>query len=254
MRENDTSLIRPLDAAVALSLLSRLPLPHLPEAAYARSARAGWAYPLVGAILGAIAGLVGTVALALGMSAPVAALLVLGCFAITSGAMHEDGLADTADGFWGGWDKARRLAIMKDSHIGTYGVIALVLSLLARWWALSLLLDAGGAVWAPLIAVAALSRAGMPALMAALPHARADGLSHSVGRPAAGTAALAFAAALMIGLVCSGTAILTPIILATLAVTGFGWLAKAKIGGQTGDILGASQQIAEIILLLSLTA
>ena len=99
---------------------------------------------------------------------------------ITTGAMHEDGLADTVDGLWGGWTRDRRLEIMKDSHIGTYGVLALIVSAGLRWSVLAGLLTLGAG---PVVAIAVLSRASMPALMAALPNARGDGLAHKVGAP-----------------------------------------------------------------------
>ncbi len=73
----------------------------------------------------------------LGLGSGIVAAMVLAAQAMITGAMHEDGLADTADGLWGGWDKARRLEIMKDSHIGTYGVMALILTVLVRWSALA---------------------------------------------------------------------------------------------------------------------
>ncbi|MEM9579659.1 MAG: adenosylcobinamide-GDP ribazoletransferase, partial [Pseudomonadota bacterium] len=174
------------DPVVAASLLTRLPL-RVPEAAFARSAEAAWAYPLVGVLTGAVVAAAGLGALAAGLPAVLAAILALGSGILVTGAMHEDGLADCGDGFWGGWDPQMRLKIMKDSQIGSYGVIALVLSLALRVFALSLLLVAPGAALS-IIAVHVASRAVMPAVMAALPHARSGGLSKSVGRVRAGPA------------------------------------------------------------------
>jgi len=251
MAENDKALIRFRDVPLALSLLSRLPVPvrH-----YERGARAAWAYPLAGVVLGGLAAFGGLVALWLGWPTPLVALLVLATPILLSGALHEDGLADTADGLWGGWTRERRLAIMKDSHIGSYGVIALILSLGARGVALWLLFEASPAIaTAALLAAAMLSRAMMPVVMAALPHARDTGLSQAQGRPpvapvtlgiglaAAGTFALLGGGAGLAALVCAG--------FTTLAIA---LIARAKIGGQTGDILGATQQLAEIAVLISL--
>lgn len=250
MAENDTSGPRLGDIAVALSLLTRLPV-RLPDAAYARGAQAAWAYPLVGLVLGAGAGLAGWLASPLG--AGFAALVVLAVSMILSGAMHEDGLADCADGFWGGWDRARRLEIMKDSQIGTYGVLALILGVAARWWALEHLIAAGSFL-VPLLAVAVMSRAGMPVLMAWLPNARDVGLSQSVGRPTPQTAGLAVVLALGIGSVGLGLDIVLAALIAGAVVLGCGMLARAKIGGQTGDVLGASQQLSEIALLITCVA
>ena len=252
MTENDNNLIRVMDVPLALSLLSRLPVK---VSAYDRSAQAAWAYPLIGIVLGSLAALGGLVAQRIGLPPPLAALVALGLLIMLSGAMHEDGLADSADGLWGGWDRQKRLEIMKDSHIGSYGVLALILSLGARWSALWLLFQTGPATGAiALIAAATLSRGVMPALMAALPHARDTGLSRRVGGVAPISAAVAgmLAGAIAIVILCGAG--VTAVLCAGVAALGVGAIARAKIGGQTGDILGASQQIAEIAVLFSLLA
>ena len=197
MSKNETALVALSDIPTALGLLSRLPVP---PADMERTAAAAWAYPVAGLILGALAALAGAIAHAFGLPSPLTALIALGFLILATGAMHEDGLADTADGLWGGWTRDRRLEIMKDSQIGTYGVVALVLSLAARWAALSLLYDIGsGIAAAALVTAATLSRAAMPLLMARLPHARAGGLSHSVGPVPERTAWLALAIAALVG-------------------------------------------------------
>lgn len=252
MTEHDTAWMRASDVAAGFALLTRLPV-RASDAALARGAAAAWSWPLVGAVLGAIAGLVAMVLLAVGLPAPMAAGLCLGLLVVMTGAMHEDGLADTADGFWGGWTPERRLEIMKDSHIGSYGVIALVLSLGLRWLALSLLFAAGLALPA-LIAAGALSRAVMPVLLHALPFAREGGLSRSVGRVDFDAAVLGAAVAAVVALLALGLVALA--LIAGVAVTGWAMaaLARAKVGGQTGDVLGATQQMAELAALLVLTA
>ena len=252
MTGTDSAWMRVSDIFAGFALLTRLPL-RASDAALARGAAAAWSWPLVGAVLGGIAGLAAVVLLSLGLPAPVAAGLCLGLMVVMTGALHEDGLADTADGFWGGWTVERRLEIMKDSHIGSYGVIALILSLGLRWLALSTLFEAGLALPA-LIAAGALSRAVMPALMHALPPAREGGLSRSVGRVSFDTAVLAAAVAMVLALLALGLAALPLVLAATVAGWGIGALARAKIGGQTGDILGAAQQMAEISLLLLLAS
>ncbi len=239
------------DIPAALGLLSRLPVPVDAESATARGAAAAWAYPVAGMIIGAIAACVASVATGLGLPAAIAAVLALATLVIITGAMHEDGLADSADGLWGGWDPARRLAIMKDSHIGVYGVAALVLSFLLRWTALGGLV-VSGLHWPGLITAAILSRASMTALMAMLPHARADGLSQSVGRPTAKSAGIAAIIALVAAILFWGWWGLVITLAAGLATVLCIGLARAKIGGQTGDILGATQQVTEIAVLLGL--
>jgi adenosylcobinamide-GDP ribazoletransferase len=246
-------LIAAGDIPAALGLLSRLPLRIDTATATARGANAAWAFPVAGLVLGTMGAFAGALALSLGLPAALAAAVVLGVQAVVTGAMHEDGLADSVDGIWGGWDRARRLAIMKDSHIGTYGVLALILSVLIRWSALSVLIGLGW-LWPGVIAVACISRAPMAAVMSALPNARDGGLSRSVGRPAAATAWLALGIALLVSILLLGT-VTFAVFLGVGAVT-LGWaaLAHGKIGGQTGDILGATQQLAEVAALLALVA
>ena len=249
--KNDQGLVKAADFPLALALLTRLPV-HV--ASFERGARAAWAYPLVGLLTGGLAGLGGLAALWGGLPTPLAALIALAILTVTTGAMHEDGLADTADGLWGGWDRARRLDIMKDSHIGSYGVIALVLAFSGRWAALWLLFEASSSMaLTGLLVAPMLSRATMPALMAALPHARDHGLSHSTGRPTVATAALGLAIAAILGLFLLGWGIFGALFWAAILAMVMGRIAQAKIGGQTGDILGATQQITEIAVLFYLT-
>ena len=240
----DTPLARPADVAEAVALLTRLPLPgHTP-----RGAASAWAWPVAGLVVALVVSGLAAVLMGLGVPPPLTAGLTLAALVALTGGLHEDGLADTADGFWGGSTSDRRLEIMKDSQIGSYGVIALVLALGLRWGALSLLMSAGE-IFAPLIAAAVLSRGAMAVLMAAMPNARGAGLSAAVGRPAQATAFLAVGVALALGLAVAGWAILAPLLWLTLATIGLAALARAKIGGQTGDVVGAAQQLAEIAAL-----
>lgn len=226
------------DLRAALGLLTRLPV----AVTTAPDPRAAWAWPLAGALVGALAALAGGFGMALGVVPGVAAALVLAVEAAATGGLHEDGLADCADGFWGGRDPARRLEIMKDSRVGSYGVLGLGLVLLARWAALTALLTVGD--WGAVIAAAAMSRAPMAVLMAALPNARGSGLSASHGVPPVEVAATGVALALGLGLILAGASVL-PMALAMAAATGgVALVARAKIGGQTGDVLGAAQQLA----------
>jgi adenosylcobinamide-GDP ribazoletransferase len=248
--DRDSALLHPSDPACALGLLTRLPVPVTTAT---RGARAAWAWPLAGAVLGGLAGLTGAAALSLGLPAPVAALLALGALVMLGGGLHEDGLADAADGLWGGWSPERRLEIMRDSRIGSYGVMALVLSLGLRAVALALIFETGaGAAAAALIVAAMLSRAAMAGVMAALPPARADGLARDQGRPPAATVALAAALAIAAAALLAGATGLLAAAAAALVASGVARLARARIGGQTGDILGMAQQLAEIAALLCL--
>jgi len=257
MRNADISHTRPLmtaqDVPAALGLLTRLPVRIDIDRATARGAAAAWAFPLAGVVVAGITALIGAFALWVGTPVMIVAGLILAVQIVVTGAMHEDGLADSADGLWGGWEIARRLEIMKDSAIGTYGVLALGVSLLLRWAALVAILSAGF-LWAPLIVVATVSRAPMVAMMAALPNARAGGLSQSVGRPSGATAALAGLIALAVAVVFLPWSAFAVLLVVALAGIACAVIAMAKINGQTGDILGATQQICEIAALTVLAA
>lgn len=231
---------------LAAALLTRLPLPHLPETAFSQSHRATWAYPVVGAGLGVAASVLGMCLMYAGLPTGVVAGVIIAAMTITTGAMHEDGLADTVDGFWGGWTPAQRLEIMKDSHIGTYGVLALIMAIGLKWWLYVSILGSG---FTPLILAALISRAAMPAVMRSLPHARQTGLSHSVGRPDKNgvwiAAALGFGAALT----CAGNGGISAFALAMMVSFGVAHIARRKIGGQTGDVIGTVQILTELAVL-----
>ena len=176
--------------------------------------------------------------------------MALAALVVMTGALHEDGLADVADGFWGGFARVRRLEIMRDSRIGSYGVLALILSLGLRGAALIAMADA---LAVALLASAVISRAAIVWIMAALPHARDNGLSVSTGRPPPGTVRLALLFAALIAVLLIGWGALWVLLGAVAATLGCAAIARAKIGGQTGDVLGATQQITEIAALTILT-
>lgn len=223
---------------LAVLLLTRAPAGRLPEPAPTIAA-AAWAFPLAGLI----PGLLGAAMLASGLPVMLAAGLALAAQVVVTGALHEDGLADVADGFWGGRTHARRLEIMRDSRIGSYGTLALIVAAGLRWQAMAL----AGPVALILAAVA--SRVAPVALMAALPPARGDGMGHAARAVTAGPLAAACVIGLGPLLFVGGT---LPILVAVMAVAALGLIARRKIGGQTGDVLGAGQQLAEISLLIAL--
>lgn len=237
------------EVQLAVILLTRVPFGRLRDPVPPLGA-AAWAFPLVGLLVGLIAGGVMWAALALGLSPPVAGGLALGAQVIATGALHEDGLADICDGFWGGTSRERRLQIMRDSRIGSYGTVGLILTLGLRWLGLAALAEAQAA--AAVIAVAMASRAAPVALMAWLPAARAEGLGaqgRTVGRGSVLVAAVLGGLPML--LLPLGWAAL---VVAALVVAALALIARRKIGGQTGDVLGAGQQVTEIGLLLTLGA
>ena len=238
--------------AAATAFLTRVPVPaqhsEMPVAA------AVWAFSLVGAGIGAVAGVAFALAQGLGFGKAVAALAAVAVGAAISGGLHEDGLADTLDGFGGGADAGAKLAIMRDSRHGTYGVLAIVFSVGLRAAALTGIGDPI-AVGLALVAAHAASRGLLPAAMLLLAPARPDGLAAKAGRPpgrgaavaAASGAAIAFAAlSPAAGAVAVGSA--------AAAVLLAGALARRQIGGYTGDVLGAFQQVGEIVMLLAAAA
>lgn len=229
---------------LAFMLLSRLPAGRIDGEAPAMTA-ASWAWPVVGAAVGLIGALACGFGLWIGLPPAMAAVLAIAAGALATGAMHEDGLADLADGFGGGQDRARKLEIMRDSRIGAYGVVALILVLAFRTMGVATLAEAGSAVVA-LIGLAAASRAVLPAALVLMPAARMDGLGRSaVGHdpmPAIVAAGIGFLCLLPLG---PGTAVLTALAMSVAALIVAG-IAMRQIGGQTGDVMGAMQQIAEI--------
>lgn len=253
------------DLFVCLRFWSRLPVPVLPWEADPHGppdfARACRMLPVAGAVIGAVGALTLWVAHGLGLPAQLAAGLTLACLVYVTGAFHEDGLADCADGLGGGRTRERKLEIMKDSRIGTFGGAALVLSLGLRWAALAALVASHGVVAAALgvVAVAAFSRvAGLtPAI--ALEPARGDGAAQAAGKPigAAAWIAFALACALAGALVAPAfglRAFALALVCGLLAAGYMTLIARRHIGGQTGDVAGAAQQLSEIAFLLALAA
>ncbi len=242
------------DLIVAALFLTRVPLgrlvqPRDPNASLARALRA---FPLIGALIGLAAGLVYGAAGLIGLAPLAAALVAIGVAIALTGALHEDGLADCADGFGGGRDLDAKLAIMRDSRIGTYGVLALVIAIGLKAAALADL-SARDGCWA-LVAAHAASRAAMPLLMALLDPARADGLAASLGRPSELVIAQAvILGGLVCGLVAGPFAGIVALSFAALALAGLETLARRQIGGYTGDVLGAAQQVTETAILLALS-
>jgi adenosylcobinamide-GDP ribazoletransferase len=241
------------DIRVGLGFYTRLPVtpPPLDRGVLARAL---WTGPLVGVLVGGLGAAAYGIAAALGLSPWLAGALAVGAVLAITGGLHEDGLADTMDGFGGGATPKRKLAIMRDSRIGTYGVSALVLALVLRVGALASLADAT-LVFSALVAAHAASRAALPALMTWVPPARTDGLSAGAGRPSGAGAV----AAMILGVIALGFGLgpargAVAFMLIGLASVAMAWLCRRQIGGQTGDVLGALQQIGEILILITAAA
>jgi adenosylcobinamide-GDP ribazoletransferase len=241
------------DLNVALSFCTRLPVLHAVPVTGADVARACWALPIAGVLVGAIGALVYWLAAAASLPAFPAAALAVAATVLATGALHEDGLADVADGFGGGATRERKLEIMRDSRLGTYGACALVLSLLLRISALANVTQPA-LVASALLAAHIGARAVLPAVMWFVPPAKPDGLSASAGLPPVASvviAAVLGAIALGVGLGPGPGALAVLVALIGAAVVAR--LSIAQIGGQTGDVLGAVEQVSEILILLVAT-
>jgi adenosylcobinamide-GDP ribazoletransferase len=205
-------------------------------------------FPVVGGLLGVV--LAGVYAETRVAAPPlVGAILTLGVAVMLTGAFHEDGLADTADGLGGGWSREEALRVMKDPRHGTYGVLALVVSVLIRASALAAL--DGWAALAVLPAAHALSRGASVGLLVWTRPASTDGLGATYfAFVTKGRALAAGATALLIAMASMGPWGLLAAPLAVLGAGAVAWLATRKLGGVTGDVLGAAQQAGEILVLL----
>ena len=239
------------DLALALVFLSRLPWPGALDATRPVG-RAAWAFPLVGAGLGGLAGLAWLAVAALALPPVLAAGVTLAALALVTGGLHEDGLADSADGLASGRLGSAALAIMRDSRVGAHGVLALLLAVGLKWAAL--------AAWPPVMVIAALvalhawARAIMLVPVWISRPAAVDGLGAG-GAFGRREAALALALATAVGLIAlPAPAFLAMAAASALAVGAFGWLVRRRIGGYTGDVLGAGEQLAETVGALALAA
>ncbi len=251
------------DLAHCIRFYSRLPVPALPweQDAHALPSfpRLVRVIPMAGLVIGLLPALVLGSALLLGLGPWLAAILSVAAMTLTTGALHEDGLADTADSL-GGSTREKRLEIMRDSRIGSFGASTLFLALALRIGALAALASRidGGAVMAAVLIGASLSRTAGLMPLVFLPPARRDGVSQAVGQPSRETFWLAAALAGGIAVILGALAGLPPLgialMLALSALSGLAFIrfADQHLGGQTGDIAGAAQQVAEIAALIGL--
>lgn len=239
------------DLLIAAAFLTRLPLGSFLEGeAFRPLAAVSWALPVVGLGLGLVGGLAYGLAQHLGVPVLAAALIAVAVTVLITGGLHEDGLADTADGFGGGATREAKLDIMRDSRSGAFGVLALIFSVGLRVTSIGALAEVG-AVISTLVAGHAVSRGILPGLMHYLDPARSEGLGADAGKPDFQGAALALGIATLAAFLCLGLRQgFCAVLLAVLGVAAIGWLARRHIGGHTGDVLGASQQVAEVIVLL----
>lgn len=238
--------------AAAVSLLTRVPVGsrvHIGDSDVARSL--AW-LPLVGTALGGALAL-GARALEGRLDAGPAAVLLVAAWALATGAIHLDGLADSADAL-GGSDRERRLAIMRDAQIGSFGALALVLVVALKISLVAAVLVRGHHLW--LMAVPAVGRLAASGLSAALPYAREHGTGAALvgGGSRIERLAVALGTAMVVALACARLRGLLAVAAAALVALAIGRLAMQRIGGITGDVLGAAIELAECAALLALVA
>jgi adenosylcobinamide-GDP ribazoletransferase len=238
------------ELAVALTWLTRLPVQFPANAP--TLAQSAWAFPIVGLMLGAASAATFVILQSIGAPDLLAAVLAIATLTVLTGGLHEDGLADFFDGLGARGGKSGKLAAMRDSNIGTYGVLALVISFGVRTGALASVDHA-----IALIAVCALSRTAMVLAMRNMTPARTDGAGHKAGRPEdlAQKAAMGIATGLLILWVLIGGAIVGAILIALAAALSFLWIrnrAENAYGGYTGDVLGALCLLSETAMLAAI--
>lgn len=236
----------------AAIFFTRLKLPSLPLLLPGDERRATAWWPLVGAVVGAAVAGAGWLAAQV-WPVGVAAGLALAAGILLTGALHEDGFADVCDGLGGGRTRERALEIMRDSTLGAFGVLGLIMLLGLKWQAMAALPPA--ALPAALIAAHAASRGGALAMTLALPYARSDGRAaqRMTGVPAARDrvgAALAFVPLLLL----APASWLPCLAAAALAWAGCFLSFRRRLGGYTGDCLGFTQQLGEAAILLAALA
>lgn len=237
--------------AVAVQFLTRLPVPAI-RVDEGDLRRASMFFPFIGILVAGVGvGVRAGTEWALGAS--VATVLALTAMVAVTGAFHEDGLADSVDGIWGGWTPERRIEIMRDSRLGTYGAAALILSLALRYTLLAGFDLAGFAGLA--FAGHVVGRAAGLAMAALLPAASDQGHGAQVAGPLGwGGAIVAAVTTLAVLVVVCGIWFWVPLVAAAVGVAAVRRLARRRLEGLTGDVLGATNQVAHIVAMGAVAA
>lgn len=249
------------DVARSMGFLGRIPLSSRFFNGFdGKMSRTARAFPLAGFFLALPAATVLFIMTQAGAAGLMSGLVAVAVMVLTTGALHEDGLADTADGVGGGRDREHSLTIMKDSRIGTYGAMALFFSLTLRAAALGAMAEklSPTALAVTLIAAEVSSRALMVWHWNALPAARAGGVAASVGQPTDSSRNVALLSGALLSLILLVTghfnmsAALSSLGMAAAVIYFFNGFIRNRLGGHTGDTAGATQQIASVVILCAL--
>ncbi len=234
---------------LALSFFTRIPIGKRDFGSLTLAQAAAY-FPVIGALIGLLDGVFYLLMFAIGLPTIISAWLTIGFHLLLTGGLHEDGLADTADGLAAGRDREQKLSIMRDSRIGSYGVLALITVISLR---ANLIAGFTGnfATIMIFIATAACSRSFLAIFMQNVPYARDYGLAARAGKPATEQVIIAISIAIC-SLLLTGKIIATITAIFSLAIiyVAIKQIANKNFGGITGDVLGAAQQISEVALLL----
>ncbi|GBQ86752.1 adenosylcobinamide-GDP ribazoletransferase [Asaia krungthepensis] len=238
------------DFAAGLSLLTRLPTAWLYDPrSPIELTRSSWCWPLLGGGIGAATGSMMVLCIWLGMPAIVATGWAIVLQLFLTGALHEDGFADTIDGFFGGRTAERRLEIMRDSRIGSYGGLALSVVMLLRAGTMTTLAAQPLHIVSILATAGAFSRLSLMLPLLWLRPARADGLAHELRHLPARCLLVAIFFTALIASSLSLLGALSLFLAACLATLGLCSVAYRLVGGYTGDVLGATAIITELVVL-----
>jgi adenosylcobinamide-GDP ribazoletransferase len=242
-------VVRLTGLLAAIQFLTRIPIRLRREPDIAASVP--W-FPVVGVLIGTAVG--GTAAALWHVVPPlVAAAVAVAIGLLITGAFHEDGLADVADAFGGGWTIERRLEILKDPRHGSYGVAALCSSIVVRVLCLGSL-PGPAAMFGATVAAHAIGRVAAVGLMGVAPLATHQGLGADYGQAATPMRTIAgVLGGLAFGAVAVGWWVAPLAAAAIVSIGALRWLAMRKIGGISGDVLGACEQVAECLCLVTLT-
>jgi adenosylcobinamide-GDP ribazoletransferase len=231
----------------AFRTLSNLPVPGKDTQTYASSL---YGFVIVGLTLGSLlfAEAYGLKLLFASKWPEGAAIMVMITGIWLTRGFHLDGLADFGDAFWGGYDRERTLAIMKDTTLGTFGVVSLIILLLAKWIALVRLFEVSGLIW--IVSAFVISRAMMVELIVCLPYARKEGTAGPFVEGAAGKHRLAAWSLATIALyLLNGYVGLIVLVLVWILTRVFGVWCLKRVGGITGDLLGTCCELTETLVL-----
>lgn len=238
---------------ICIVFLTRIPAPSWPKASSYKISECSWGFPIAGVLIALAGGIAFSVCTWLGLPSFVSGLVAIATMTLTTGALHEDGLADFVDGVFGGDTPNKRMEIMSDSRIGVFGTISIIFSFACRA-SLITAIEKPLLVLGALTAAAAISRAIMPVIMAFSEPAKATGIAFEGGKPGLNDWCGGLALAVLIVILSAPAAWLMCLIASVLGAFIMFWISEKKIQGYTGDSLGASQQMSELLALAAITS